>query len=404
MPRLYDDPTATHDWFDTNAPGLLHTLGAGDRADDRGDDGPPPAAGVPAAPPATPPATGPGDTGYPARGGQGDRYSAVAQMYRTALGREGTAAEINAWANGPYDIGKIQQEIYGSAEAKAYGQRQTERGNSGSTAKPTAADAIARLKAARASGDQAAAKQAFNDYYTSQGVQPEQWDEYWRDKIMGADGDYYINEKLPQSEALGGGKGGGEDLFAPFTEQFTYDDFKAPTAVNEQNDPGYAARLRMIQDSRERRAAAEGNYFSGTTQADLDKQASDYGSQEYANLFGRELTKYSTNRSNAYDQYAQRRQNFYQNQDSPFAKLFALSQLDSSNTNYMNGLNLQYAQLFGNTTQGGARDVTNNTTGAANANAAGLIGSGNAYAGLFGNLAQMPWLYAASRGRGAGRN
>jgi hypothetical protein len=81
------------------------------------------------------------------------------------------------------------------------------------TTTTTASDPLGRLRAARTSGDQAAAQAAFNEYFTSRGAQPEQWNEYWRDKIMGPDGEYYLTEKLPYAEALGGGKGGAASKF-----------------------------------------------------------------------------------------------------------------------------------------------------------------------------------------------
>jgi hypothetical protein len=151
---------------------------------------------------ATTPTTG---SAYPAQGGTTDRSGAVSQLYRTALGREGSTDEIGGWANGGMDLAAIQKAIYGSPEAQAYSKKQT----NGATTPTTSGggDALSRLRAARASGDQAAAQAAFNEYFTSKGAKPEDWS-YWGPKLMGADGEYYLTEKLPYAEALGGGKGG----------------------------------------------------------------------------------------------------------------------------------------------------------------------------------------------------
>jgi hypothetical protein len=394
MGRIYDDPTAYRDWFDSNAPGVYHTMDAREHEP----------SGPAQSTPASPTANGPGDTGYPAKGGQGDRYSAVAQMYRTALGREATPAEINAWANGPYDIDRIQQEIYQSAEAKAYGAKQSAKGDAAAkTGTPTKADALARLRAARASGDDAAAEQAFNDFYISQGAKPEQWKEYWRDKIMGADGEYYISTKLPQSEALGGGKdGGAADYLAPFTEQFNFDKFSAPTGADESNDPGFKARLKAGNDAIQASAAARGTLLTGNTAKALTDYGQDYASNEFEKVYGRALDTYKTNYNKAFGEYQDRKSTFYSNQDNPFAKLLAQETLDSNNQNYLNGLGLQYAGLFANTSGAGSHAYTDYLTGGANATAAGQVAGGNATANAFSNAGNnaLALYYMSQYGKG----
>jgi hypothetical protein len=293
-------------------------------------------------------------------------------------------------------IADMQQAIYNSDEAKAYSAKQTTKGNTAAKAGANLTDPRARLKAARAAGDEAAAKQAFTDFYTSQGAQPEQWDEYWRDRIMGPDGDYYINDKLPLSEALGNpGPGGATpDYLAPFTEQFSYDAFKPPTEANDQNDPGFTTRLKAGQDAIERSAAARGSLLTGSTAKALTDYGQDYGSNEYEKTYGRDLNTYQTNYGKALGEYNNRKATFYSNQDNPFAKLLAQETLDSSNQNYLSGLGFNYANLFANTSQGGSRTATDYLTQGGNANAAGQVGAGNAYGqGLsgIGNNALMAY-------------
>lgn len=73
------------------------------------------------------PLPGWGTPGEPVPGGQPARspiYGAVADMYRSGLGREGSEAEINRWiADTGGDARKIQAGIWGSPEAAAWAQR-----------------------------------------------------------------------------------------------------------------------------------------------------------------------------------------------------------------------------------------------------------------------------------------
>lgn len=345
--------------------------------------------------------------------------SPTAQGGQTGSGTGGAATydDLNRWNQELYGgslkditpwVGQkdAYQNLANTEQAKAYAAKQ------GSSAPGVGGaaqgDPLSRLRAARASGDQAAAQQAFNDYYTSQGAQPEDWS-YWGPKLMGADGDYYINEKLPQSEALGGGKGGAAtDYLAPFTEQFSFDKFEAPTGANDQNDPGFTTRLKAGQDAIDRSAAARGSLLTGTTAKALEDYGQDYGSNEFEKTYGRALDTYKTNYNKAFGEFQDRKSTFYQNQDSPFAKLLAQESLDSSNQNYLSGLGLNYANLFANTSQGGSRTATDYLTQGANATAAGQVGAGNAYGqglGNAGNAALQAYFlsqYGRGRGRGAG--
>lgn len=53
-------------------------------------------------------------------------FNAVQSIYKNALGREGSADDINSWIGGTgRDLGKIQQGIYGSPEAASYAKTQS---------------------------------------------------------------------------------------------------------------------------------------------------------------------------------------------------------------------------------------------------------------------------------------
>lgn len=298
-----------------------------------------------------------------------------------------------------------EKNLANTEEAQNYARTQ----KAGGGPKPAAGggDPVARMKAARAAGDNAGAKAAFEDYYRAKGVEPEDWDTYWGPKIMGADGDYYIDDKLPQSEAFGNpGPGAGGSYLDPFTEQFKFDDFVAPTGVTEENDPGFQARLKTGQDALEHSAAARGSLLTGNTLQATSDYAQDYASNEFEKVYGRALDTYKTNYGKAFGEYQDRKSTFYSNQNNPFSKLLAQESLDSSNQNYLSGLGLQYANLFANTTQTGSRSYTDYLTGGANAGAAGEVGSGNAWQNAFGqagnNALQAYFMSQYGKGRGTG--
>lgn len=202
------------------------------------------------------------------------------------------------------------------------------------------------------------------------------------------------------SSVLGGLSEG--DLLKPFTENFKFEDFKAPTEADLQADSGFQATLNRASDILQRSAASKGSLLSGSTAQELVDRTADLTQGAYRDLFGRNLQTYATNRGNAYESYQARRANHYQNQDSPFAKLFSLAGLESNERQFMDNLNLQYAGLGANTIRNGANVANEYGTSGANATAAGQVGAGNAYAGLFGNLSQLPYawdgLRAARRG------
>ena len=62
------------------------------------------------------------------------------------------------------------------------------------------------------------------------------------------------------------------------------------------------------------------------------------------------------------------------------------AQLDSSNTNANNLLNLDYTGLGVNNLNSGGSAYANNTTQAGNASAAGTVGGANAWQNAFGGI------------------
>lgn len=72
---------------------------------------------------------------YPTEGGTTGRAAAIAQIYRTALGRQDQAITNDPgywqWVNGSIPLADIQQMIYNSQEAKDYGTKRTTSGAGG---------------------------------------------------------------------------------------------------------------------------------------------------------------------------------------------------------------------------------------------------------------------------------
>lgn len=360
--------------------------------------------------PATGAAAGASSFGHPTL----DR---IAEIWRRATGRTPTRAEVSQWGTNINDqyLRQIETTIYQTPEAVAYARQQ----QSGGTTAAGSGSAGATTPAPSAGGTGLPSEwtlESLKAYARSRGVEwTDAQAQYWLSKKAELDargreiGDpNYANMRLsladewtPADQRYSAGAAGGlntGDLLAPFTEQFQFEDFKAPTVEDLKGDPGFQAALDRASDTLQRSAAAKGSLLSGSTLQDLSDRTASMTQEGYQNLFGRALTSYGTRRQNAYDQYKERRANFYQNQDSPFAKLFGLAQLDSSNNNYMAGLQAQYANMGANAILGGANAANTYATGGANATAAGQVGSGNAYSSLFGGLSQIPWWLYAQRG------
>lgn len=342
---------------------------------------------------------GAGQQGQPPQGqGFSGVYEQIAQIMRDAYGREPTQQEVSQWG-GNIDaryLEAIRQTILNTPEAQAYART---RNNPTQTNDPTTP---ATDWASKDYSDVANVKA----YAASRGVtMSDQTAQYWADKYNSPDfaGDraYYF-QRLGQDPAFGGGGGGGmSDLIAPFTEQFKYDDFKAPTQADLLASPGFQSSLDRASNTLQRSAAAKGSLLSGSTAQALSDQTADLTTQGYGNLFNQDAATYSTNRGNAFDSYKERRANFYQNQDSAYAKLMGIASLQEQDTNAQRQLALGYAGLGSGAISGGAAQYNGLLTGGANAAASGVVGGANPYQSLYGGASQLPaWLIAMMRGQG----
>lgn len=218
-----------------------------------------------------------------------------------------------------------------------------------------------------------------------------------------------------------GGQGGlssfltDSPLLQPWTTPFNYSDwkapdpFKAPTTVDEQNDPGYKFRMQMGQQAIERSAAAKGTLLTGGTAKDLTQFGQDYGSGEYQNVYGRALTDYTTgynssltdwttNYNKAHQSYMDAYNIFENNQANQYNRIANLAGLGQVATSQLGGQGLGYAQLNTGSNNATANTLGNLYTGAGNASAAGTVGVGNAIGQGIGGVTNLADLYALRGG------
>ena len=140
------------------------------------------------------------------------------------------------------------------------------------------------------------------------------------------------------------------------TKEFSYSPF------DFQADPGYAFRMSEGLKAMDRQAAARGGLISGAALKAGQRYGQEMGSQEYQNAFNRYQTNYGT----AQNTFQLNRNNML----SPLQFLTGVGQ----------------AAAAGQASNVGSNVASNNalSTGAANAQAAGQIGSANAYTSAIG--------------------
>jgi len=85
---------------------------------------------------------------------------------------------------------------------------------------------------------------------------------------------------------------------------FSYKDFVAPTLAEAQNAPGYQFGASEGEKALGGSQAAAGVYRTGGALKDLYAWANKFATQNYGNVFNQDSQVYSTNRSNAAQNYA----------------------------------------------------------------------------------------------------
>lgn len=182
-----------------------------------------------------------------------------------------------------------------------------------------------------------------------------------------------------------GGQGTNElaGLLAPggqLTQGFA--PFHAPTPADLPNDPGYQFMLQQGQKGIENSAAAKGLDLSGGTLKDLAQFTTGAASTEYNNAFQRALGTYNTN----FNTFNTGNTNLYN-------RLMGITGTGQGATNQA----VSSGTTTGLGTSGNLMNLSQILeqlyTGAGNAQAAGTVGSANAWTGAFGGgintLAQL---------------
>lgn len=166
-------------------------------------------------------------------------------------------------------------------------------------------------------------------------------------------------------------------------------EFKAPTEVDEQNDPGYQFRMKQGQQAIERSAAAKGGVLSGGTLKALSRYGQDYGSNEYQNVYNRSKDAYQM----AYNQ-------FQQKQSDRFNRLASLSGLGQTAAGQLNNTGSAVAGQNAGILQNSANSIGNSQESAAAARASGYVGNANVWGNTLGSLSNIFGQYGSLKSLG----
>ena len=261
----------------------------------------------------------------------------VAQWYQGYLGRAATPEEIQAQLQGGSgDANTIRQSIASSPEAQTYSHTTTAHTMGDPAGNGGAAPTLNR-------NDPASVAAYVKWYSTQPGANPSLANDpnYWIGKIssgeLGEDPAYIVQKfMLPEGAQSGGGNqfagfGGGSttgfgappapyasnpnaptytqpqlpaNLQTPFTPgTFTPGTFHTPTLEQAKQDPGYQFGLDESQRGIEHSAAAQGSVLNpGTVQA-LSRNANDYATTKYNDVYGRDLSTFNTNEGNQFSAF-----------------------------------------------------------------------------------------------------
>jgi hypothetical protein len=168
-------------------------------------------------------------------------------------------------------------------------------------------------------------------------------------------------------------------LMQPFGQQFT-----APTDVTQQNDPGYAFRLKEGQRLLENSAAARGGLLTGSTAKDIQSYGQDYASNEYSNVYNRALGEYM-NRYNIYNQ----------DQTTQFNRLATMSGVGQTAAGQLVNAGGDASRNATNILLTSAGQQGKSLQNAGAARASGYIGRANAWTGGLSNLQDLLATYGS---------
>ena len=199
------------------------------------------------------------------------------------------------------------------------------------------------------------------------------------------------NSALAYGLGLGGnGQGTGLDSGSLLKR---YGSFSAPTTLDEQNDPGYQARLKLGTDAIQRSAAARGGVLSGGTGKALNSYAQDYASNEYGNVYNRALQGYQTNANN-----------YYTGQNNAYSRLMGMSNSGQQAAGTEGQLGQSASNNVTGNLMGTAQNVAQQYNNAAAATASGYVGSANAWGGALNGAGNSLSNIALLMGKGGGNS
>jgi hypothetical protein len=266
-------------------------------------------------PPETVPGAGPGYAVGGAVGGGGVSPDQIAGWYRQYLGRDASPDEIANWQNGTYgatDAAGIEGQIASSGEAQAHGGGYGGGGGTG-----------------------------VGGAFGGGGSAPDGGGNYWGAGTTNSPfGPWQGRFTAPTPQGLPDAPVFNAPTYTP-PPAFSYGDFKAPSYEDAANDPWYQAQERRGMDQLQTLAAAKGTLNdSGTLKALIDYgKTSD--SQQYQNVWNRDLGAYTTNRGNALDAYNTNYKTQYQD---PYTA--AMGQYTTGRTNALDAYNTNYKTQY----------------------------------------------------------
>jgi len=168
----------------------------------------------------------------------------------------------------------------------------------------------------------------------------------------------------------------GPNGLQPWNQQF-----QAPTAATEQNDPGYQFRLQQGNQALQNSAAASGNLLTGGTAKAIQQYGQDYASNEYSNVYNRAL-----------GQYQQNYNIFEQNQANQFNRLASVAGLGQTAAGQLGQQGQAAASNISGTNATIGGQVGQSILNQGAATASGYAGIANAGMGGLNSLSQYAML------------
>lgn len=232
-----------------------------------------------------------------------------------------------------------------------------------------------------------AAGNQFGDYYADQAGAPSEWDDDFGELAKGWNVPFNY-PRLPLNVVA-----------KPFDEKFSF----SPEEI--YGDPSYLFRFAEGQRATQAAQSAGMRQYGGRALKELTRYGQGMASQEYADTYARKLQEFrdrfqieTSNKerlSNEFQkgygrdvgEYGMAHDIFTGNQDRLYNRLAGLSGTGQTATTTAGQLGGNYGANAGNTMLSNARSLADIYGSAANARAAGRVGSGNAWTGAFGKIA-----------------